>query len=527
MLSYPLTAFKQAPEVGVTAAGSSFTPSLGLVVTIEELEKRGVSDLARVVIVRGYDPDNPDRWPSRSEALHFVNCELARVGISKEVACAVIRNRDFKISESVNDKPNPDKYAVRQIDRAYEKAATDNATTAAPNPEPTADDPKPLKLVSLAPVPDDLPRRKWVIEGLLMDGQTTLIAGRGGASKSLGALQLGIAVATGGKFAWWHATRRENVLIVNAEDDLHEMQRRLMSACEVMGVDPQALSDRVFTLSTERLVLVYRDPQDGKVRTSELYKQLARAISENDIGLLVIDPLVEAHAYLDENSNVDMKEVIVRLRQLARMCDIPVLIVHHGRKGSTSGDQDSARGGSSIVNACRIVHTFEPMSIDEAKRIFGDSAKVEERWRYVRIAGAKANYSGRGSDHWMELISVDLPNGDRSPGLRECVFGELGDGFDVETWPHRAAFLQLVTEGNGQRPWSTATRGSSEVRLDAHVRGRFSLDSAQARAAIEAFEHAGRIERTQWSDAKGHPGEVWQVSNRPPVPQQDDDELPF
>jgi len=377
-------------------------------------------------------------------------------------------------------------------------------------------------LISLAPVPADLPARPWLVENLLMDGQVTMLTGRGGDGKSLVALQLAVMVAARAEFGWWETRERRNVLVLNAEDNIDEQRRRLLGACDVMGVDPRLLEGRLFTMDRESLVLVHRDPSDEVVKPSPLYDRLAELIEQHSIGLVVIDPLVEAHINLDENSNADMKELVIMLRRLARARDIPLLIVHHSRKGATSGDQDGARGGSALVNACRVVVTVERMSADE----HGTIRPPEDKERYIRVTGAKANYAGRIGDRWLELVPVELPNGDWTPGFQRVEFGEIGEGFDVHTWDHRDEFLQMVRDGrNSGKLWSSAATGKLDARLDAAVAARFGVDRGQAAKLVKRFADAGLIATAEQKGANGKVSEVWVVSGDELPPETG--EIPF
>jgi uncharacterized protein (DUF433 family) len=66
---------------------------------------------------------NPDHFPSRSEALFWVVCELVRAGVDDETIYAVLMNRDWRISDSVTEKGSgAQRYALRQIERAKEDA---------------------------------------------------------------------------------------------------------------------------------------------------------------------------------------------------------------------------------------------------------------------------------------------------------------------------------------------------------------------------------------------------------------------
>jgi len=82
----------------------------------------------RAVIEIGDDPDRPrdseaPRYPSRSEAVFHVACELVRAGCAEETIAGVLTNRGLGISASVLEKRNSHQYALRQARAA--KAAVE------------------------------------------------------------------------------------------------------------------------------------------------------------------------------------------------------------------------------------------------------------------------------------------------------------------------------------------------------------------------------------------------------------------
>ena len=90
-----------------------------------------VHEKCKQCIVNGYIPDDPkgqtagspDHFPSRSERLLWVVCELTRAGVENDTIYAVITDPDFKISDSILDKgAGAERYALRQIERAAEEA---------------------------------------------------------------------------------------------------------------------------------------------------------------------------------------------------------------------------------------------------------------------------------------------------------------------------------------------------------------------------------------------------------------------
>jgi len=122
---YPLGQFTQAAAVQMEARGFTNPVQVsGNIPRINDVnDLQGVSDLAKVVIVQGTDPDKPDRFPTRSEALFFVACECVRADLDNDTIYAIITDPDFEISASVLDKGRgAEGYAKKQIERARLKA---------------------------------------------------------------------------------------------------------------------------------------------------------------------------------------------------------------------------------------------------------------------------------------------------------------------------------------------------------------------------------------------------------------------
>jgi len=126
---YPLTDFSATPSVQTDRTGFSSTNRVqvsGNIKRIADLMTElpdKVGHLCRTVIAQGSDPDDPTRFPSRSEALFFVCCELVRSDVDNDTIYAIVTDPDWAISSSVLDKgSSADAYAKRQIERAREDA---------------------------------------------------------------------------------------------------------------------------------------------------------------------------------------------------------------------------------------------------------------------------------------------------------------------------------------------------------------------------------------------------------------------
>lgn len=129
--SYPLTRFVAAAPVqsrggGDTSTGGGVRVNVsGNVKRLQHISELGeqVSDRVKMIIVQGFDPDEPNKFSGRSEWLFYVCCSLVRAGVDDETIYSVITDPGFMISASVLDKgSSQERYAKRQIQRAKEDA---------------------------------------------------------------------------------------------------------------------------------------------------------------------------------------------------------------------------------------------------------------------------------------------------------------------------------------------------------------------------------------------------------------------
>jgi len=118
---FPLPA-KASEAGGGNAAPVALSADLPKVASLDDLPA-AVSARTRMLIVNGGDPDDPARYPSRSEVLWAVLCDLARAEVPDDMIASVILDPDYGISAHVlEQKPSPRKYAERQIQRAKDEA---------------------------------------------------------------------------------------------------------------------------------------------------------------------------------------------------------------------------------------------------------------------------------------------------------------------------------------------------------------------------------------------------------------------
>jgi hypothetical protein len=120
---YSLSEFTSAPSVyavengGGSGAAVNISGNLPRLASLEELPDK-VTARTKMLIVEGVDPDQPAKYPSRSEIVWAVVCQLVRAGCTDDEIAAVLLDRNYRISEHILAQGNPRRYAARQIMRA-------------------------------------------------------------------------------------------------------------------------------------------------------------------------------------------------------------------------------------------------------------------------------------------------------------------------------------------------------------------------------------------------------------------------
>lgn len=265
----------------------------------------------------------------------------------------------------------------------------------APKPDPFAD-----RWVQLADRPELLidapPKQVWLLDryveqrtvGVLPRGRTGLLTATGGLGKTYAAVQLAVAVASGG---FWLDTFRVatpgHVLLALAEEDIDEAQRRLWRACnaaELSAEQRRQVAARIdlLPLYGVSVALTY-SPAPGVVVASEIATALRERLERRgvDWALIVLDPLSRWAAGGVESDNESATRFAQVLEALRSVPGSPTLLVnHHSSKASTRDGDSDARGVTGIRDAFRWQVSLDGLRSEDGKRA-------------VRLRNKKSNYS--------------------------------------------------------------------------------------------------------------------------------------
>ena len=190
-----------------------------------------------------------------------------------------------------------------------------------------------------------VPARESLVPDLVPQRTVTLLGGDGGTGKSLLALQLCVAVATG--TAWLgRSVQQGGVIFISAEDDDDELHRRVDDILRSAGLTyDDAASMTMRSLAGEDALLAV-ETQVALIQ-SALFEELdARAALENPV-LVVVDTLADVFPS-NENDRAKVRQFIGILRGLSlkRHCAV-VLLAHPSLSGLNSG---SGTSGSTAWN---------------------------------------------------------------------------------------------------------------------------------------------------------------------------------
>jgi len=285
---------------------------------------------------------------------------------------------------------------------------------------------------------EEIPRRAWIVPGLLLRRNVTILVAPPGSGKSLLTLQMGLMVSTAMVWGGWKPRKKCKVLIINAEDDTDEMRRRLYAACGEMEITTlDELRENLAIAETPSDIIIAKaDSRTKTVVAQPMHKRLIKTVIEYGFDVLVVDPFAETFEG-DENSNSELKWAAVLWRQIARDTNAAVMLVHHTKKfGAEAGNMDSARGGGALVGVARIVSTLFAMTKEEAVVYEVDE---EQRHKYLRFDDAKANLTlVTFAAKWFTKETVRLPNGDDD---------EIADEVGVlKPWTPQGIFARMTNE---------------------------------------------------------------------------------
>ena len=352
---------------------------------------------------------------------------------------------------------------------------------------------------------ENIAPREWLYGHRLIRRFVSVLAAPGGVGKSALALAQAVAVAVGKPLLGERIHARVPVWLLNLEDPLEELHRRLAAFLRLHALDRAEL-DGFFYLHSgrDRRVIMAELDAAGVVHPDR--DALIAAAKARGIGLIVVDPFVKSHR-LNENDNILIDAAATAWAEVAQATGAAILLVHHVRKGA-AGDIDAARGAKALTDAARSASLLSPMTSEEAEEF---ALPAGERWRFVRLDDAKANLAPRATAaRWYRLGTVALgnateayPEGDHVAAV--TAWTPPSPLADLSPADCNQALDELAAGPGGGLAYLAKPSSKAPHRWGGRVLTRFGLTDAQAARVLALWLRSGLLAEQSYRDAANRP----------------------
>ena len=286
--------------------------------------------------------------------------------------------------------------------------------------------------------------RRWIYGNHYLRSFVSVLASAGGVGKTSLQIVEALAIVTGRPLLGEEVKEQTNVWIVNLEDPMEEIQRRVIAAMQHYGIQPDEVRGKLFVNAGRDFSLKFGiQTRDGVLPNTKLVEYLCHKIPEKQIGCVFIDPFVGAHS-INENDNMAVNAIVGEIRRLADEAKCAIGLVHHIRKGNgEDASIDSVRGAGSLIGAARAARVVNRMSPDDAARIGIDEAESRS---IFRVDDGKANLAPPADAAvYRKMIGVKIANGE---WIGVCVGYQLPDAFDGISGKDAKRMQQIVAEAH-------------------------------------------------------------------------------
>ncbi len=187
----------------------------------------------------------------------------------------------------------------------------------------------------------DYPETVWLIESLVAEGGTTVVAGEPKTGiKSWSLVEMMTAIVTGTPAFGQYKTRgKRRGAYFFAEDLKRAVRNRFVAAFAARGLTLSDADGRLFIEPRGRFLDVLVD--------EDLAIIVASVRILGGVDFLVLEPLRDLHSG-EENDSDGMAPVMKRLRVLGTLLKCTVAVAHHVNKSSEGGGGRAMRGSSAI-----------------------------------------------------------------------------------------------------------------------------------------------------------------------------------
>lgn len=338
--------------------------------------------------------------------------------------------------------------------------------------------------------PAEIPPRDWLYGRHLIRRHVSATIAAGAAGKTSLKIVEALALASGRPLLGIDVPKRLRVWLVNLEDDLIELRRRVSAAMIYYNIRPEDLGDRL-CMDGETSLVITRTERNGTKIVQPVVDALVDAIEGREIDVLIVDPFISSHDAPESDSGAMDLVMKAGWVVVARDANCAVELCHHTTKSDAASGMATAmsgRGSGAVVFACRSVQVLNPMTPDQAK-----AAGLDSPVGYFSAKDDKQNLTQKsGSLDWYRMQSVSLGNGGGTGNLSFLRADDIG----VVTkwhWPSKSALVDEITPEQLQKIKDRLSDGMSRKDAQAAAWAGFVVaDALGLGASKETLQDADR-----------------------------------
>jgi hypothetical protein len=279
---------------------------------------------------------------------------------------------------------------------AFVQQATGEESNTPGLPAPLSPDDTRVHITTKPPEPDYILNFQGV--GMITRGSVGGIVGGSGTGKTTLMAQLAVMMAQGGRWATFESKRPLRVLMLPAEDDQDQVNRKLW---QLTG---GKVIDNLHVKSVRGMIGPLMTYNGGNPVPGPWWDWLKQTVAlHHPLDVLMLDPKSRFYG-LAENSNEENVAWVQCLEKLSQETGVATMFSHHPPKGIRELNQWMARGGGGLVDACRWFLGMLPMSEDEGQR-YG----VADWMNHFQAAVVKTNIGPKSkSSAWFHMNEKGL-----------------------------------------------------------------------------------------------------------------------
>lgn len=350
--------------------------------------------------------------------------------------------------------------------------------------------------------------RQWLYGKHYLRRFVSVLASAGGVGKTSMQIVEALAMVTGRPLLGEEVHAPCKVWLINLEDPMDEMQRRILAAMRFYDIKPEDVRGKLFVDAGREFSMTFAvQTREGVTANKKLVEYLIKRIPELDIGAVFIDPFVGAHM-INENDNMAVNAVFAEIRKVADLTNCAFGLVHHIRKGNgEDATIDSVRGAGSLISAARAARIVNRVTA-EAAAALGIDAKTAIG--LFRVDDGKANLAPPAVNAvFRRMEGVKIDNGDWVGVAIPFALPDEWAGMDDDTVNEMLRMMDLgIADPDGNEEYYSL-RPQDKERWVGNIILTYAFDNpehgkniGQAKKILQSWQNNGLLEEFEYRSAK-------------------------